>query len=274
MMDSGKLANGVMIPLIGLGMFGIKDGNRAIETVKASLQAGYRHIDTASAYFNEEFIGEAISECGISRDEIFITTKISNGEQRNGNIREAFNRSLGKLQTNYVDLYLIHWPVPGCFVNTWKEIEKIYTEKKAKAIGVSNFRISDIMLLAENSELTPMVNQVEIHPYFQQDELVEYCQRRNIRMESWSPFTRGLTDLLHDRKLEIIAEKYNKTTAQIVLRWNIQRGIVPLPKSTDPVHQKMNLDVFDFSLDEDDMKAIRILDRAQRVGLNPDNINF
>lgn len=273
-MDSKELINGVKIPQLGLGMFRIQDGDLVIKTVKAGFQAGYRHIDTAAAYTNEASVGKAIVESGISREEIFLTTKISNDEQRNGNIREAFDRSLEKLQTRYVDLYLIHWPVPGYFVNTWKEIEKIYAEKKARAIGVSNFRICDLMLLEENSELAPMVNQVEIHPYFQQEELVNYCQSRNILMEAWSPFTRGLTDLLHDRRLEKIGEKYHKSIAQAVLRWNIQRDIVPLPKSTDPVHQKSNIDIFDFTLDDDDMKEFKSFDRGQRVGLSPDNINF
>ena len=273
-MDFFTLNNGLEIPSIGLGVFRITDQQEAVNTVFQALKTGYRHIDTASIYGNEAAVGEGIQRSGIDRRELFVTTKVWNEDQRRGKVREAFEKSLGFLKLDYVDLYLIHWPVPRYFSATWKALEKIYACGKAKAIGVGNFRICDLELLKKISGLIPAVNQVEITPYFQQKELLAYCMEQGIRLEAWGTFTAGQTNLLQEPVLKEIALRYGKTTAQIILRWNIQRGVVPLVKSSNSERQKQNLDIFDFELDKTAMEQIAAMDCGNRIGRDPVNSDF
>lgn len=273
-MNKIRLNNGTEIPQIGLGVFRLPEEEQAAETVRMALENGYRHIDTATVYQNEAAVGKAVRESGIPREDIFITTKIWNDRQRSGEVAEALEYSLDCLQTEYVDLYLIHWPVPDFFRRTWKEMEKAYKAGKIRAIGVSNFRIQDLEALAELSDIVPAVNQVELQPYFQQKELVDYCQSRGIQIEAWGPFTAGQTGLFQEPVIVSLAEKYGKTPAQIVLRYDVERGIIPLPKSSDPRRQRQNLDVFDFALTEEEKAQMAGLDCGRRMGRNPDNSDF
>ncbi|MFC7320105.1 aldo/keto reductase [Halobacillus campisalis] len=266
------LSNGVEMPLIGLGVYKVDGGGEVYETVKTALAAGYRHIDTASFYDNETGVGKAIQDSGIPREDIFLTTKVWNDEQGYEETLQAFERSLERLGVDYVDLYLIHWPVPNLFKETWKAFEKLYQEGKVKAIGVSNFTISHLSELLLNAKTVPMVNQVEFHPKLFQKELMEYCNENNIQLEAWSPLARG--SYLKDPELEEIAGKYGKSTAQIILRWDVQHGIVTIPKSTKKERQIENADIFDFELTEKDMEQINELHANERVGSHPDHFNY
>ncbi|WP_343210011.1 aldo/keto reductase [Anaerolentibacter hominis] len=273
-MNYVTLNNGVKIPQIGLGVFRLPEEEEAVRTVKMGLENGYRHIDTATIYQNEAAVGRAVRESGVPRDEIFITTKVWNDKQRTGEVEASFEASLKALDTDYIDLYLVHWPVPAYFKNTWKKLEKIYSSGKIRAVGVSNFRIQDLKALEEVSDLVPAVNQIELQPYFQQYELVEYCESKGIKVEAWGPFTAGKTGLFKEPVLVNLSEKYGKTPAQIILRFDVQRGIIPLPKSSSPARQKENLDVFDFELTNEEMGMLKSMDCGGRVGRNPDNSDF
>ena len=268
-----KLANGVEMPQLGLGVWQAEAGEEVKNAIAAALQAGYRLIDTAMIYGNEQSVGEAIRESGLSREELFITTKLWNSDQGHDNALRAFDASLQRLDLEYVDLYLIHWPVPSQhkFVETWKALEQLYKQKRVRAIGVSNFLPHHLdELLAASSEV-PAVNQIEVHPHLQQVELRQYCQAKGIVVESYSPLKRGI-DVLTDPTIQLIANKHSKTTAQVVLRWHIQEGLVPIPKSVKLERIRQNIDVFDFELDEQDMQRMRGLDRDDRVARHPDNM--
>lgn len=273
-MEFTALNNGVPIPMLGSGLFRLTDQEEAARTVKSALENGYRHLDTAAVYRNEAAVGRGIRESGVPREEIFLTTKVWNDRQRTGAVREALEESLTLLGTSYVDLYLIHWPVPGHFVNTWKQMEKLYQEGLVRAIGVCNFREEDLDALVAVSDLVPAVNQVELHPYFQQNALAELCQRRGILVESWGTFTAGQTDLLKDPVLTELGARYGKSPAQVTLRWLYQRGIVSLVKSANPQRQRQNQDIFDFSLTEEEMARIAALDQGLRLGRDPANSDF
>lgn len=273
-MNNVVLNNGVEIPQIGLGVFRILDERLAADTVRTALENGYRHLDTAAVYKNEKAVGRGIVESKVPREEIFITSKVWNDRQREGKIEEALDDTLRNMGLDYVDMYLIHWPVPGFYLNTWKEMEKLYARGKIRAMGVSNFRIEDLKELEAISGIVPVVNQIELQPYFQQEEMVRYCAGRNIKVEAWGPFTAGQTGLFEEPVLVKLAKKYGKVPAQIVLRWDIQRGIIPLPKSSNPSRQKANLNVFDFELTKEEMKQIAELDRNQRMGRDPINSDF
>ena len=273
-MENFTLNNGVQIPAAGLGVFRLTDEQQAVNTVRSAIAAGYRHIDTAAVYKNESAVGAAVKECGIDRKELFITTKLWNDAQRTEQIREALELSLSRLQMDYVDLYLIHWPVPGHFAHTWREMEKLYSEGKVRAIGVSNFRICDLEVLRKTFSIVPAVNQVELTPYFQQEELLEYCREHGIRLEAWGTFTAGQTDLLNEPVLKEIADSMKKTTGQIVLRWNLQRGVIPLTKSSNAKRQKDNLSIFDFELDAASMAKIAAMDCGRRIGRDPADSDF
>lgn len=273
-MESFVLNNGVAIPVLGSGMFRLTDPDEAAEVAKTALENGYRHLDTATVYRNEAAVGEGIRASGIPRKEIFLTTKVWNDMQRAGRIREALETSLSQLQMDYVDLYLIHWPVPHCYCNTWKEMEKLYEEGLARAIGVCNFRPEDLENLMKQANIVPSVNQVEMHPYLQQPALVEYCQAHNIRMESWGTFTAGQTELLRDPVLIEIGKLYQKSSAQVILRWLYQRGIVSLVKSANSQRQMQNQDIFDFTLTDADMRRIAAMDCNHRCGRDPANSDF
>ena len=273
-MESAILNNGTKMPFIGLGVFRLSDSKAAYDTVLLALENGYRHIDTARAYDNEEAVGQAIIDSGVPREEIFLTTKLWNDDVRANRVQEAFEESLKRLKTDYVDLYLVHWPVKGLYVSVWKEMEKIYATGKAKAIGVSNYLEHHLDELLAEASIVPAVDQIELHPYLNQKELVQYLQEKQIVPEAWSPFCARKNNLLDEPVLKGIAQKYGKTTAQIVLRWDIQRGIVAIPKSSNNERQKENITVFDFVLTDEEMTLIQTLNKDQRVGSHPDKINF
>ncbi|MFG6149609.1 aldo/keto reductase [Halobacillus sp. B23F22_1] len=266
-----ELSNGVKIPQLGLGVYKVERGEEVYQTVHSALNVGYRHIDTASFYGNEEGVGKAIKDSGISREELFVTTKVWNDEQGYEETIEAFERSLKRLQLDYVDAYLIHWPVPDQFKQTWKALEKLYYDGKVRSIGVSNFlqhHLDDLLLEAE---IVPMINQVEFHPQLYLKELLHYCQKRGIQLEAWSPLARAKY-LDHPLLLQL-GEKYGKSPAQIILRWDLQHEIVTIPKSTHQERQIENANVFDFSLTEREMEEINSLHCDRRVGSHPDQIN-
>lgn len=269
-----ELANGVMIPQVGLGVFRMDD-EQVLSSVQASIKNGYRHIDTASFYDNEAAVGKAIKASGIDRKYLFITTKIWNNVRGYDETIAQFNDSLQKLGLDYLDLYLIHWPASG-FEENWRAMEDLYKAGKVRAIGVSNFKAHHIEQLMKTATIAPMVDQVETHPYFQQTDLHEYLQEKNIAHEAWSPLGGGINDVIDNPTLKAIGAKYDKTPAQVVLRWHIQRGEIIIPKSTHESRIKENIDLFDyhFDLTPDEMAQIAQLDEDKRVGADPDDNEF
>lgn len=266
--DKTELANGVKMPWLGYGTYKAQ-GNGLKEGLKYALNIGYRLIDTAEMYQNEEEIGKAIEESNVPREELFITSKVWNTNQGFDNTLKSFDSSLKKLQTDYLDLYLIHWPVSGKYLDTWKALEKIYKEGRVKAIGVSNFLIHHLQDVINNCEIIPMVNQVEFHPYLLQGELLEFCKENKIQLEAWSPLMRGRVNAI--REIQDIAKKHNKTPAQVVLRWDLQHEVVTIPKSVHEERIKENSDIFDFELSKEEMRIINGLDRNERFGAHPDD---
>lgn len=265
------LNNGVEIPIFGLGVFRSEPGNETVSAVKWALQAGYRMIDTAAAYGNEESVAEGIAQSGIQREDIFITTKLSRGAQRDGLEREAFEESLRLLRTDYIDLYLIHWPIEEKkYVRAWKILESLYREGRIRAIGVSNFHIQHLMEIQQVSDIVPAVNQIELHPLLSQVSLRQYCRERGIAVQAWSPLGGAGSCLMQDKRLKMIGDKYGKSPAQIVLRWDIQSDIITFPKSVHKERILENADVFDFELSEEDMKKIDEMNLNQRTGPDPD----
>lgn len=272
-MDTTTLHNGVKMPWFGLGVFKVEEGSEVIESVKAAIKNGYRSIDTAAIYQNEEGVGQGIKESGVAREELFITTKVWNSEQGYDTAIQAFETSLSKLGLDYLDLYLIHWPGldSSKFKDTWKALEKLYKDGRVRAIGVSNFHVHHLQDLIKDAEVKPMVNQVEFHPNLTQRELLAYCQREGIQLEAWSPLKQG--QLLSDPTINEIAEKHQKSPAQIILRWDLQNKVVTIPKSIKEHRIIENADVFDFELSADDMERISGLNKDERVGPNPDEFN-
>ena len=264
------LNNNTKMPLLGLGVF--RSGERTYQAVRDALEVGYRHIDTAMIYENEEAVGQAIKDSGIPREEIFVTTKLWNDDMRARRVQEAFEESLRKLDTDYVDLYLIHWPVKEEFVNSYKVMEKLYLKKQIKAIGVSNFQIHHLETLMKNTDIPPAVTQIETHPYLTNIEVIKYCQSKGIACEAWSPIAKG--KVLTDPKLKELADKYGKTEAQIALKWNLQRGLIIIPKSVHRQRIIENSQIFDFELSQQDMDLISSLNRDLRMGSHPDTFNF
>ena len=275
-----KLNNGVDMPMLGYGAFLVKEGSECVEAIKCALESGYRHIDTAAAYKNEDSVGAAIRESGIPREEVFITTKLPNSAQRSNEVQQSFAQSLEKLGTDYVDLYIIHWPVKEHFVDSWLELEEIYKSGKTRAIGVSNFNEHHLEDIRKVWRVVPALNQVELHPRLTQKPLLKFCRDLGVTVESWSPLgghwdSGGLKDnLLENEVLLSIGKKYGKTPAQVILRWNVELGIVAIPKSVTPERIKQNFDIFDFSLTEEDVLAIDALNKNQRGGPDPDNFDF
>lgn len=266
-----SLSNGVQMPCLGLGVWKAHDGDEVISAVKHAVQTGYRSIDTAAAYGNEEGVGRAIKECGVPRKELFITTKVWNTNQGYDSTLQAFEESKKKLGLDYLDLFLIHWPVKDKYKETWKALEKLYKEGQARAIGVCNFQVHHLQDLLQDSELTPMVNQVEFHPLLTQKELLSFCNEKNIQLEAWSPIMRGNLDL---PLLSELSAKYKKTPAQIVLRWDLQHEVVTIPKSVTPQRIEENAAIFDFELSAEDMERIDGLNENKRLGPDPDHFNF
>ena len=269
-----KTNNDLTVPMLGFGVFLVEDGQSCEDAVKCALDVGYRHIDTAAIYKNEESVGRAIKESGVPREDIFLTTKVWNEVQRTGDPLQAIDESLKKLGTDYVDLYLIHWPVPGKYVDTWLAMEKIYKSGKAKSIGVSNFHINHLEDIKKVWSINPVMNQIELHPRLTQKPIIEWCKNNNIIPQSWSPLGASKNNLLTNETLTTIGKKYNKTAAQVILRWNIDLGIVTIPKSVTPSRIKENFDIFDFELTPEEITKIDELNTNERVGSSPDNFNF
>lgn len=265
------LSNGVKMPMIGFGTYLITDAHEAVTSVRQALELGYRHIDTAALYMNEQYVGQAIRESGIAREDIFVTTKMWNSEHGYDTALRAFDASMDKLGLEEVDLYLIHWPKP-LNKETWRAFERIYREGRAKAIGVSNFHQHHLEDLFTTAEIKPMVNQVEFHPYLVQPTLVDFCKKHGIQYEAWSPLMQG--QVFELELLKHLAAKYGRTVAQIVLRWNIEMGVVTIPKTVNEQRMKSNLEIFDFALDAADVELITSLDKGARVGADPDNFDF
>ncbi|WP_088034294.1 aldo/keto reductase [Evansella clarkii] len=274
--DTVKLHNGVNIPWFGLGVFKVKDGNEAVSSVRTAIKHGYRSIDTAAIYKNEEGTGQGIREgmeaAGISRKELFITSKVWNSDLGYESAIRAYEESLERLGLDYLDLYLIHWPVEGKYKDAWRALEKLYKDGRVKAIGVSNFHIHHLEDLLKDAEVVPMVNQVEYHPRLTQKELHAFCKEHGIQLEAWSPLMQG--ELLNNEVLQEIGEKYGKSSAQVILRWDLQNEVVTIPKSVKEHRIRENADVFDFELSDEEMGRIDELNEDHRVGPDPDSFDF
>jgi 2,5-diketo-D-gluconate reductase A len=271
------LNDGNTIPQLGFGVFQIEPKDTA-EAVIEALRVGYRHIDTAEMYGNEKEVGEAVRTFGLDRGDVYVTSKLNNAFHEPQDAREAFDRTLSELGFDYVDLFLIHWPLPtlydGDFVSTWRTLEEFQRDGRARSIGVSNFQIEHLEQLAAETDTVPAVNQIEVHPYFTNDAVREYGQEHGIATEAWSPIAQG--GVLEDSTITQIADKVGKTPAQVVLRWHLERGDIIFPKSVTPSRMQENFELFDFELGSDDMEAITALDRGEdgRTGPNPDTFAY
>jgi 2,5-diketo-D-gluconate reductase A len=271
------LNNGNYIPQMGFGVFQIAP-ERTAEAVKAAVEIGYRHIDTAEMYGNEKGVGQGVRDAGLDRADVFITSKLNNGFHKPDDARRAFDNTLKALGSDYVDLFLIHWPLPtlygGDFVSTWNVLEEFAKEGRARSIGVSNFQPAHLDRLAAESDTVPAVNQIEAHPYFTNDEVRAYGRKHGIATEAWSPIAQG--KVLGDPVVERIADAVDRSPAQVVLRWHIQRGDIVFPKSVSPARMKSNFQLFDFELRNSAMDAISALDHGEsgRTGPNPDKFDY
>lgn len=274
--DTTTLHNGVKMPWLGIGVFKVEEGPELVNAVKLAIKHGYRSIDTAAIYENEEGVGQAIregiKEANISREELFVTSKVWNSDLGYESTIAAYETSLKKLGLEYLDLYLIHWPVEGKYKEAWRALETLYKEGRVKAIGVSNFQIHHLEDLMADAEIKPMINQVEYHPRLSQKEVQAFCQEQGIQLEAWSPLMQG--QLLDNPVLQEIANKHNKSIAQVILRWDLQNGVVTIPKSTKEHRIVENSTVFDFELTKEEMEQINDLNQNHRVGPDPDNFDF
>jgi diketogulonate reductase-like aldo/keto reductase len=260
------------MPQLGLGVWRSAPGAETEQAVRWAIEAGYRHIDTAAIYQNEADVGKAIAVSGVPREDVFVTTKVWNTDQGYERTLRGFQVSLDKLDMDYVNLYLVHWPVKGKFKETWRGLEHIYEQGRAKAIGVSNFLVHHLEDLLGSAKVKPMVNQVEFHPRLQQPELLAFDQKHGIAHEAWAPIMKGRVNDIAE--IKTIAETHKKTPIQVTLRWELQKGVVTIPKSVNQDRIVGNADVFDFELSADEMAAIDGLDREERVGPHPDEIDF
>jgi diketogulonate reductase-like aldo/keto reductase len=274
--DTTTLSNGVKMPWFGLGVFQVEEGAELENAVKTAIAHGYRSIDTAAIYANEEGVGNGIRQglaaAGISREELFVTSKVWNADLGYEETIAAYEASLQKLGLEYLDLYLIHWPVKGKYKEAWRALETLYKAGRVKAIGVSNFLIHQLEDLLQDAEITPMVDQVEHHPRLTQKDLQAFCQAKGIQFEAWAPLMQG--QLLDNAELKAIGDKYGKSIAQVILRWDLQNGVVTIPKSTKEHRIVENASVFDFELTAEEMQQIDGLDQHLRVGPDPDNFDF
>ncbi len=270
--DATTLNNGVKMPWFGLGVYKTQEGDEVVQSVRTALEYGYRSIDTAKLYANEEGVGRAIRESGVTREEIFVTTKLCNTDQGYDSALEAFEASRKRLGLEYLDLYLIHWPGTSKFKETWKAFEKLYKEGLVRAIGVSNFHVHHLQALLADTEVVPAVNQIEFHPRLTQVEVRDFCQAHHIQVEAWSPLMRG--KLLDNPTVTRIAAAHRKSPAQVILRWDLDHGVVTIPKSTHANRIRENADVFDFTLTADEIAALDALNTNERTGPNPDELLF
>lgn len=266
------LHNGVQMPYLGLGTYQADNEQEVIDSVKDALEIGYRHIDTASVYKNEEGVGQGIKESSVAREDIFVVSKVWNADQGYDSTLKSFADSLKRLQLDYLDLFLIHWPVEGKFKDTWRALEYLYAQKKVRAIGVSNFLQHHLEDLLKDCKVVPMVNQMEFHPYVVQQDLIDFCIKNTIQYEAWSPFMQGKVFGLDICKE--LAEKYNKSVAQVILRWNLQKGVITIPKSVKKERIASNTDIFDFEISKEDVAYLDSLDRGERIGAHPDHFDF
>ena len=277
--DSYVLSNGVKIPCVGFGTWKLPNDDSSVDVVKTAIDCGYRHIDTAFAYQNEEAVGKAIRACGLKRSEVFITSKLDNSDHGYADTLKEFDMTMNHLGLDYLDLYLIHWPIPlknrenwkDANHGTWKAFEELYQDGKIKAIGVSNFLEHHIDSLLESAKIAPMVDQLELHPQYVQREAVNYCKDHRIIVEAWSPLIKG--QLSHPLLVKIAA-KYNKSPAQLVLHWSIQHGFLPLPKSISKEHMIENTDIFNFEITPKDLEAMKALESFGLTGPHPDSAPF
>lgn len=267
-MEYKKLANGIQMPMLGMGGWAQKENE-----IRIAFEAGYRLVDTAAQYGNEGEVGNAIAHSGIKREDIFLTTKLWNDDVRARNTRAAFEKSLSTLKQEYVDLYLIHYPAEG-FLEAWEEMLKLYDKGLVRTIGVSNFQPHHIEEIAKRGYMLPHVNQVEEHPYFSNNSVVDYCKEKNIAVEAWCPLGGPGSGILRNDVIAEIGKKHEKSPAQVILRWQLQRDIISIPKSADHNHMKSNLEVFDFELSVEEMGLINGLNRNARLGADPDNFSF
>lgn len=274
--DKTILNNGIAMPWLGLGVYKVAEGQELVDAVKAAVRLGYRSIDTAAIYENERSVGqairEALEETGLRRDELFVTSKVWNADLGYESTLAAYEASLERLGLDYLDLYLIHWPVAGKYKEAWQALETLYKAGRVRAIGVSNFQVHHLEDLMKDAEIVPAVNQVECHPRLTQKELARFCSEHRIQLEAWSPLMQG--QLLDDPTLQDIAAKHGKSIAQVIIRWDLQNGVVTIPKSTKEHRIAENAAVFDFELTEEDMERIDGLNRNMRVGPDPDNFDF
>ncbi|MCL1842540.1 MAG: aldo/keto reductase [Defluviitaleaceae bacterium] len=279
-MEYIQLNTGAKMPMLGLGVFGVGEDDTGKEAVLSAIAAGYRSIDTAAAYNNEQLVGQAARESGIKREELFITTKLANTAQRAGDLAAAFDKSLENLGMDYVDLYLMHWPVPEHFAKSWLTMEGFFKSGRARAIGVSNFQPRHIAEIKKVWSVVPAMNQIELHPHLTQKPLLEVCKAEGIVPQSWSPLGGGQQkhpdfkqSLFANPVLVKIGEKYQKSAAQVILRWNIDLGIVTIPKSVTPARLKANIDIFDFKLTPEEISAINALNKDHRTGPDPETFH-
>jgi 2,5-diketo-D-gluconate reductase A len=274
---SVQLNDGNEIPQLGFGVFQIEP-RETVEAVAVALDVGYRHVDTAEMYGNEREVGEAVRASELDRADVFVTSKLNNRHHRPDDARRAFDRTLSELGFEYVDLFLIHWPLPtlydGDYVSTWRVLEELKEAGRARSIGVSNFQVEHLEQLADQTEVVPAVNQIELHPYFLNEEVRAYGESHGIATEAWSPIAQGA--VLHDQTITKIAERLDRAPAQVVLRWHIQRGNIVFPKSTTPGRIRENFELFDFELDAGEVERIEALDRSEagRIGPHPDRFAY
>ena len=265
-----SLSNSVSIEQLGFGTFKIVDQQEANNAVMTALNNGYRSFDTAQLYNNEKILGEAFVNSGVARQELFLTTKVSNLNQGYEQTLKSFEQSLKDLQTDYLDLFLVHWPLKNHFFDTWKAIEQLYETKMVRAIGVCNFHQSHFELLKTRANIKPMINQIEIHPYLVQKELIEYLNKEQIAIEAWSPLARGR--VVEEPLLIDIGQKYQKSSSQVTLRWHVQKDLIVIPKSVNPLRIAENMQIFDFELTDTEMQQIDSLNEDFRTGPNPDDV--